>query len=159
VVGGEGVARRGIEAVRVRVPAVAGYGQSGGCCRVPLPLPGQWLAGRAAAIGVQTVSRSSRTAVGLDPGTPPRRPAFPTIGLETAAAAGSAPKIRFRRVLQHNTRTGARAHALSTRYLHVKLQNTYGVRGVARVIPTVSFNVHSSLFCVVCSCNSTIVCV
>jgi len=126
--GGEGVARRGIEAVRVRVPAVAGGDQSGGCCRVPLPLPGQWRAGRAAAIGVQTVSRSSRTAVGLDPGTPPRRPAFPTTGSETAAAAGSAPKIGFLRVLQHNTRTGARAHALSTRYIHIVIiQNTYGV--------------------------------
>jgi len=116
--GGEGVARRGVEAARVRVPAVAGCGQSAGCCRVPLPLPGQWRAGRAAAINVQTVSRSSRTAVGPDPGTPPRRPAFPTNGTVTAAAAGSAPKIGFLRVLQHNTRTRARMRSTVYTYYY-----------------------------------------
>lgn len=92
------------------------------------------------------------------PWNPAASTGIPTTGTETAAAAGSAPKIRFLRVLQHNTRTGVRAHALSTRYIHVKLLNTYGVPGVAYV-PTVCFNVHSSLFCVICSCKLTIVCV
>lgn len=129
-------------------PAVAGCGQSAGCCRVPLPSPDQWRAGRAAAIGVQTVSRSSRTAVGPDPGTPPRPPAFPTNRTVTAAAAGSAPKIGFLRVLlQHNTRTRARACALVALFTIVILQHYIYIY----MYPTLEKVRNVYMWCVACT--------
>lgn len=107
----------------MRVPAVAGHDQWASCCRVPLPDAAQWRAGRAAAITVRTVSRSSRTAVVPDPPTH-RRPdgwSVPPAHHRRSGttATGSAPKIGFLRVLLRRICARALPHT-TTRY-HIKI--------------------------------------